>query len=1311
MVSMRRTSLPGWIFALCVALHGSACGVEAPESLAARVTKQPPTFKKGEKIEVEVSLVNSPREVRGEIRCSVQTLDRKLVHETTVPLRGKARETLKGEFAVENLPEGLYRIVCVASSGLVASCWAGVLTGKENERRIAFDELPAQLKERLAVGRMKTAQEIDSPFGIYAHNELPMLEAVRVASDYGAGDARFPQYPQIPVTDALLKYGVEPVFHLDGSEKEVREVVRSLKGKVKYYRFGGDEPNNRGTPPRDYIETLKPYSKIVREEDPQARIMGADLGDEGTGAYWKACIDEHILDYVDLNPYGYFLWGNGLGLFLYMENLRAYAQRNYKKSFENYLSPLISFGQPPSIGQGNRMIRHFIEVYWRGVRMVNLYKLIDNIEPFGLLHYEGTTSAPYVMLQNLCSVLNCSVKPADHPAIEPLSPIAQFNYRAFDNERLALLLFYEGDGERVGLPNYPGKPTDFVVSESGFAAPCEFDLLTGEVRSLAYSECGSKTVVQDCIVRPYPKALLLFKPTEEFVAQHIRRPADSRWRHLSTRDALPNDWVTALAVDENADELWVGTYNSGGRHGGQSKFLSRVQLADFTSEHFGPEGGWIDQTPSKIVVTDQAVWVGTRAAGLGCYDRTAAKWKLFSSVEDESWGTLDFVDLAIGHGAIWTANLCGGVGRLDLGTFHWTTYTETRYNELTGGTPVTDPHDFARANRVVTVLVEGPCVYAGTLSNGLSCLDLRTGRWSRILEGGKLASGAVWTAKADGAKLWLAGTGGVACYDTKDQSSKTYLFPADKPIAGQRVVHLGFDGAGGVWCGTYYTGLARLDPASGKFALFEPSPEGLPDARLTALLPRGDQVWLGYWGAGAAVLETASGRVRRITTRNGLGDDRVWTITADEASVYFGTYRGLSILRTAPLRLVREGGTPTAGKTAAFTLSAINLTDQALANLKLDVAAGPGFEVALDPLPAPADLAPGGEWKARFKVAIPTTFRDRNFTISSTLRGTRPDGKEETLELQRSLACNPPVYLDSHTALPTITNVDSRLVELRIGWGLAEAGKCTVRLKCPDSITVSPEARELGFHADGEKQFCSFELKLREGTKAPRGESELAVEADTPVGKLELARLEANTDYLDSWMLIGPFCSAEAAPGIEEKKKLPPESEIDFTKSYPTGKKRVAWRKWYKSAAVADYDFDSLMGTKKPGENRESVVFICTKIHSEEERDVDLKLTIPQYQSASGKTQPAVDVAIWLNGERVVGKAEGPGTLTEMADINRADEASEEPTTDTQDQPHLKKGQNLILIKCQKHSEPWRFSLEFLVPRTTKPVPGLRFEP
>jgi streptogramin lyase len=918
------------------------------------------------------------------------------------------------------------------------------------------------------------------------------------------------------------------------------------------------------------------------------------------------------------------------------------------------------------------------------------------------------------MLQNLCSVLNYSVKPAERPVVEPLSPIAQFNHRAFVSPDRALILFWEMDGERVGLPNYPGKPTDFVVSDAGFAAPCEFDLLTGEVRGIDYSECGSSTVVRGCLVRPYPKALVLLKPSQDFIAAPTAASPSPKWKHLNSSSGLPNDWVTSIAIDGDSDELWVGTYNCGGRQGGNAKYLSRIRRSDYSAEHFGFDDTRIDQTPSRILIAEPFVWAATRAAGLGRYDRAEKQWKLISSVEDEGWGTLDFVDMAQAHGALWVANLCGGLGRLDLSTAHWATFTETRYRELTGGPPVTEPNDLPRANRVVAVIAEGPGVYAATLSNGLSCLDLRTSQWCRVLTPDKLPNGAIWAAKAKEGKIWLAGTGGLCAYDTREQKSKTFLFPATTPMSGQRVVHLEFDGDGGVWAGTYYSGIARLDPEAGKYTLFEPSDDGLPNARLSALLPHHDKVWLGFWGAGVAAFDIAAGRFQRLSTHDGLLDDRVWTIAADPSSVYFGTYRGLSILRTSPLAIARAGQSPMAGKSALFTLSFVNLTGQPLSNIELKVEPGePGLKVVPGALPAPNSAPPDTEIQAKCEVMIPASFRARQLTLSASLNAIAPDGKRLSFATEQRFLCTPPVHLKSHTPLATITNVESRLLELRIGWGFAEPGKCSVRLAGPETLEISPETRELGFTKDGEEQFCSFNLKLREGERAAREPSEIPIEADTPLGKLTLGSIKVNTDHLDTWMVIGPFSAADSGPGVsvKEKKALPPETEIDFSKTYQGRERGVAWRRWYKSSAVPEYDLDALMGTKKPGDNKESVVFLFTKIGSDAEREVELKVSVPQSQAPGGKTQPAAEVTVWLNKEIVVGRTEGHGTLSEIADVTAKEETPEEPGTESLDLPRLKKGESTILIKCLKHAEPWQLTLTFLDAKAGQPIPGLVFAP
>jgi len=163
-------------------------------------------------------------------------------------------------------------------------------------------------------------------------------------------------------------------------------------------------------------------------------------------------------------------------------------------------------------------------------------------------------------------------------------------------------------------------------------------------------------------------------------------------------------------------------------------------------------------------------------------------------------------------------------------------------------------------------------LYVGTFADGLSVLDPATGRFRRLRHDPKdpasLSNDRVEGLVEDrGGRVWIATYGGLDRLDPRTGKLDRFQLPGD------RVRGLLVDRAGQVWVGSR-DGLQRWREDAGRFERVASDPlvkESLSGEFVSQLFEdeRG-RIWIGTTEHGAAVLDAATGALRRLRPR---GDD------------------------------------------------------------------------------------------------------------------------------------------------------------------------------------------------------------------------------------------------------------------------------------------------------------------------------------------------------------------------------------------------------------------------------------------------------
>ena len=154
----------------------------------------------------------------------------------------------------------------------------------------------------------------------------------------------------------------------------------------------------------------------------------------------------------------------------------------------------------------------------------------------------------------------------------------------------------------------------------------------------------------------------------------------------------------------------------------------------------------------------------------------------------------------------------------------------------------------------------------------------------------------------EGARVWVATSGGLIRYDTRSDEYK--LYDVRSGLLSNGVFHVGRL-SGRIVVGTYGGGLSLLDEASGSWKTYN-VPEGLGDAFVYDVLQaKNGDVWIATWSGanrvrGGALDDAGAWELHTVeSTRGGLPNDWVYGLAeGSNGDVWFATEGGVARYRT-----------------------------------------------------------------------------------------------------------------------------------------------------------------------------------------------------------------------------------------------------------------------------------------------------------------------------------------------------------------------------------------------------------------------------
>ncbi len=282
------------------------------------------------------------------------------------------------------------------------------------------------------------------------------------------------------------------------------------------------------------------------------------------------------------------------------------------------------------------------------------------------------------------------------------------------------------------------------------------------------------------------------------------------------------NWVPTLFQSSDS-VIWAGTAGGLARLDPDTNQWSDISV-----------NGRSDEITSIIQTSDGAIWVGSgMGMGLARRDPVTGGWTEYktdnSDLPDDGVNAL----FQTSDGALWVGTY-DGLGRLDLDTNQWTIYN-------TSNSPLAD-------NEIYSLLqTSDGAIWCGTGDGwgnpgGIARFDMDANQWTTYNESTGLSGDIVNSLlqTSDG-EIW-AGTGnGLVQFDADTNHWNIFVFSNSLPGIGVHFLYQTSDDA--IWVAS--GGLARLDPITGMWDVYNADNSGIPNAHIESVFETSDgYLWI-----------------------------------------------------------------------------------------------------------------------------------------------------------------------------------------------------------------------------------------------------------------------------------------------------------------------------------------------------------------------------------------------------------------------------------------------------------------------------------
>ncbi|MBO9573808.1 MAG: hypothetical protein J7497_16600, partial [Chitinophagaceae bacterium] len=393
-------------------------------------------------------------------------------------------------------------------------------------------------------------------------------------------------------------------------------------------------------------------------------------------------------------------------------------------------------------------------------------------------------------------------------------------------------------------------------------------------------------------------------------------------------------------AEDRQGNIWIGTLNGlSMQKQGSNDFITYTQ-------HSTPGKALSNNAINSIEFDGDNLWIGT-GGGLNILDTrtgTIAKYGLdYRNLYSLNSPSIRFVCVD-NQGIYWLGTFGGGVNRYDknLNVFNQvrsnvfdnkglkatfvTSFAEDKTGQIFvgtegGGLSLFNPktrlfHHFdirsrrKDAENHITVLAlktnRSHQLMIGTFSEGLFIIDPASGNYQQLIKGDKgqdLNSNDVFCIEEDSkGNIWLGTNGqGINVLNPKNEVITRYTpnpkHPNDIPLPLNAYIrNIKEDREGTIWIATYGGGLARLQPLTGKFTIYNTTNSKLPNDKVLSIHEDSHgNIWAGTFGGGIALFDKRINQFSIFSEKDGLPNNTVYGIVEDQKGlIWVSTNKAIS---------------------------------------------------------------------------------------------------------------------------------------------------------------------------------------------------------------------------------------------------------------------------------------------------------------------------------------------------------------------------------------------------------------------------------
>ena len=356
-------------------------------------------------------------------------------------------------------------------------------------------------------------------------------------------------------------------------------------------------------------------------------------------------------------------------------------------------------------------------------------------------------------------------------------------------------------------------------------------------------------------------------------------------------DPLPVDLnITDLYADSK-NRLWVATY-------GRGLYLidfNNTEIVHFGAEKYNPKALHYNDVLCVYEDYSGTLWFGTDGAGVSYYDEYLEKFNSLTNYETPENINIDVVRaIAVDkNNLVWIGTSGKGLTRYEPISNSWLTLKAEANNQNT-----------ISSNRIMSLLVDGSNdLWIGTQGGGLN-IKSADGQVTRFSPDAKkkLSANTVWSIYNDeDDRIWL-GTReeGLIEFDKTKGEVRKYLHDPqnENSLPSNNIRTITSDGKGNLWIGSEAHGISLFDIKNNTFTNYRQG-EGensISNDNIKSLYFDLDGLlWIGTSGGGLNVFDTKSKKFRAYTVEDGLANNVIYAILADEdKNLWLSSNKGIS---------------------------------------------------------------------------------------------------------------------------------------------------------------------------------------------------------------------------------------------------------------------------------------------------------------------------------------------------------------------------------------------------------------------------------